>query len=166
MPSNLSKKFISTVLSCMGSKNSKRGDGKSSTKGETFFSLIKFFKVLFGGNLTQHHPSFPSKKTSFLQFGQVDNIHGRLFKKTFLICFSFLFPQAEQREDDEHFANYFQMYVSRTFTKTKKSVICAKQPMSSKFHLSKWKTYFSQFIDKFLKIEEVEYLIHYVKFKM
>ena len=25
--------------------------------------------------------------------------------------------------------------------------------MSSKFHLSKWKTYFSQFIDKFLKIE-------------
>ena len=38
--------------------------------------------------------------------------------------------------------------------------------MSSKFHLSKWKTYFSQFIDKFLKIDEVEYLIHYVKFKM
>ena len=38
--------------------------------------------------------------------------------------------------------------------------------MSSKFHLSKWKTYFSQFIDKFLKTEEVEYLIHYVKFKM
>ena len=25
---------------------------------------------------------------------------------------------------------------------------------------------FSQFTDKFLKIEEVEYLIHYVKFKM
>ena len=25
--------------------------------------------------------------------------------------------------------------------------------MSSKFHLSKWKTYFSQFIDKFLKTE-------------
>ena len=38
--------------------------------------------------------------------------------------------------------------------------------MSSKFHLSKRKTYFSQFIDKFLKIEEVEYLIRYVKFKM
>ena len=38
--------------------------------------------------------------------------------------------------------------------------------MSSKFPLFKWKTYFSQFIDKFLKIEEVEYLIHYVKFKM
>ena len=38
--------------------------------------------------------------------------------------------------------------------------------MSSKFHLSKWKTYFSQFIDKLLKIEEVEYLTHDVKFKM
>ena len=38
--------------------------------------------------------------------------------------------------------------------------------MSSKFHLSKWKTCFSQFIDKLLKIEELEYLIHYVKFKM
>ena len=38
--------------------------------------------------------------------------------------------------------------------------------MSLKFHLSKWKPYFSQFIDKFLKIEEVEYLIHYVKFNM
>ena len=41
--------------------------------------------------------------------------------------------------------------------------------MNSKFHLSKWKTYFSQFTDKFLKIEEVQYLIHlihYVKYKM
>ena len=38
--------------------------------------------------------------------------------------------------------------------------------MSSKSHLPKWKTYFSQFIDKFLKIQEVEYLINYVKFKM
>ena len=37
--------------------------------------------------------------------------------------------------------------------------------MNSKFHLSKWKTYFSQFIDKFLKIEEVEYL-NKVKLKM
>ena len=35
-----------------------------------------------------------------------------------------------------------------------------------KFDLSKWKTYFSQFIDKCLKIEEVEYLIHYVRLKM
>ena len=58
------------------------------------------------------------------------------------------------------------MYVSKTFTKVKNSVICAEHPMSSKFHLSKWKIYFSQFIDKYLKIEEMEYLIHYVKFKI
>ena len=38
--------------------------------------------------------------------------------------------------------------------------------MSSKFHLSKWKAYFLQFIDKFFKIEELEYLIPYVKFNM
>ena len=38
--------------------------------------------------------------------------------------------------------------------------------MRSKFQLSKWKTYFSQFIDKYLKTEEVEYLIHYVEFTM
>ena len=63
-------------------------------------------------------------------------------------------------------ALHLQMYVIRTFTKTKKSVLCAEYPNSSKFHLSKWKTYFSQFIDKFLKIEEVEYLMHYVKLKM
>ena len=41
-----------------------------------------------------------------------------------------------------------------------------KNPMSSKFHLSKRKRYVSQFINKYLKIEEVKYLIHYVKFKM
>ena len=38
--------------------------------------------------------------------------------------------------------------------------------MSSKLHLTKWKTYFSQFDDKFLKIEEVEKLIHYFEFKI
>ena len=38
--------------------------------------------------------------------------------------------------------------------------------MSSKFHLSKLKTYLSQFIDKYLNIEEVGYLIHYVEFEM
>ena len=54
------------------------------------------------------------------------------------------------------------MYVGQA----KKSVIWAEYPMSSKFHLSEWKRYFSQFIDKYLKTEEVKYLIHYVKFKM
>ena len=76
------------------------------------------------------------------------------------------YPHRQSTKKMMNFANHLQMYVSRTFTKAKKSVICAEYPMSSKFHLSKWKTYFSQFIDKFLKIEEVEYLIHYVKFKM
>ena len=87
---------------------------------------------------------------------------GHLFEKMFLLCFSPLSLQAEQKENDEHFANanHLQMYVSGTFTKTKKSVICSEYTMSPKFHLSKWKTYFSQFIDKYLKIEEVEYLIH------
>ena len=44
--------------------------------------------------------------------------------------------------------------------------ICVGYPMSSKFHLSKWKRYSSHFIDRYLKIEEVEDLIHYVKFRM
>ena len=38
--------------------------------------------------------------------------------------------------------------------------------MSSKFHLSKWKTYLSQFTDGFLKNEEVEYRIHYAPYFM
>ena len=61
-----------------------------------------------------------------------------LIWKIFLICFSPLFPQAGQKEDDEHFASHMQIYLSRIFTKAK----------------------------KFFKIEEVEYLSHYVKFKM
>ena len=57
------------------------------------------------------------------------------------------------------------MYVSKTFTEAKKSVLCAEYPSNElKFHLSKLTTYFSQLIDKSLKIEEVEYLIYYVKF--
>ena len=91
---------------------------------------------------------------------------GAYLKKNFLVCFSPLSAQAEYKENDEHFANHLQIYESRTFTKVKKSVLCAEYPMSSKFHLSKWKTYFPQFIDKLLKIEEVKYLIYYVKFKM
>ena len=38
--------------------------------------------------------------------------------------------------------------------------------MSSKFHFSQWKTYFTKFIDNFLKFVETEYLNHYFKFKM
>ena len=56
------------------------------------------------------------------------------------------------------------MYVSRTFKA--KNMQYVQNPNELRILLSEWKTYFSQFIDKFLKIEEVEYLIHYVKFKM
>ena len=52
-----------------------------------------------------------------------------------------------------------------TFFK-KNPVVCANFPLGSKFHFSKWKTYFTQFIDKFLKFEEMEYLIHHVKVEM
>ena len=157
-PQNLSTQH----LVVWGSKKSRRKgwDYSNFTKGETFLVSLKQSAIC--SSLTLHY----SCLTSFLQFGQVENIRGHLFEKICLVCFSPLSPQAEQKEDDEHFANHLQMYVSRTFTKAKKSVICSEYPMSSKFHLSKWKTYFSQFIDKFLKIEEVEYLIHYVKFKM
>ena len=45
----------------------------------------------------------------------------------------------------------------------KNPVVCAKFPLGSKFYFSKWKTFFTQFIDKFLKFEEVEYLTHHIK---
>ena len=35
--------------------------------------------------------------------------------------------------------------------------------MGSKFHYFQWKTNFSQFIEKLLKFEEMEYLIHHFK---
>ena len=99
------------------------------------------------GNLTLHHSCLPlPKNTSFLQFGQVKNIHGYLFEKIFLVCFSLLSPQAEQKEADEQFANHLQIYVSRTFTKAKKSVICAEYPMSSKFHSSKLENIFHKLL--------------------
>ena len=41
-----------------------------------------------------------------------------------------------------------------------------KIQVGSKFLFSRLKTYFSQFIDKFLKFEEVEYHIRDVKFEM
>ena len=136
-----------------------------SQKGETFLVSLKLSAVW--GNFIFHHSCLLlQKNTSFLQFGQVENIQGHLFQKVFLICFRFLSPQAAQKEDDELFASHRQIYISRTFTKTKKSGICAEYSISSKFHLSKFKTYFSQFIDKLLNIEEVEYLIYHVKFKM
>ena len=107
-------------------------------KRTNLFSLLKKLSAIWS-NLTLHHPSLPlPKASSFLSFVQVENVHEHLIEKIFLVCFSLLSPQVEQNKDDEHFANHLQIYLSRTFTKAK----------------------------KFLKIEEVEYLIHYVKFKM
>ena len=77
--------------------------------------------------------SFQKRPSSFLHFGQVENIHGNYLKKNFLICFSPLSPQAEQKEDVEYFANHLQMYVSKTFTKAIKSAYAeSTHPMSSK----------------------------------
>ena len=45
-------------------------------------------------------------------------------------------------------------------------VLCIKFPVGSKFHFSKWKTYFTEFTDKLFKIEEMEYLIHHNKVEM
>ena len=46
--------------------------------------------------------------------------------------------------------------VSRAFPKIKNLVVCAKFPLGSKFHFFKWRTYFTQFIDKFFKFEDME----------
>ena len=102
-------------------------------KKRNFFSLIKNY-VLFGiisPCITFLCP-FQKIHSSFLHFGQVENIHGTYLKKTFLICFSPLHPQAEEKENDEHFANHLQMYVSKTFTKAKKSVLCAEYPSNGR----------------------------------
>ena len=90
-------------------KTTKEGWNYSNfTKGETI--LISEKLSVIWGNLTLHHSCKPfPNKTPFIQFGQVESIHGHLFEKIFLICFSTLSPQAEQKEDDEHFSNHLQM---------------------------------------------------------
>ena len=100
-------------------KNSKRGGGIIQISQKEELSLLS----AIWGNLTLDHPCLPlPKKTSFLQFVQVDNIHGHLFEKIFLVYFSPLSPQAEQKEDGEHFANHLQMYVSRTLVSRPKNL--------------------------------------------
>ena len=146
-------------------KQQRRWDYSNVIKGETF--LVYVISGVISPCITLPCP-FQKGPSFFLHFGQAENIHSTyLKKKNFLICFSPLSPQAEQKEDDEHFANHLQMYVMRPLLRPKNLYYSQNtHPISSKFHLSKWKTYFPQFIDKFFKIEEVEYLIHYVKFNM
>ena len=118
-PQNLSTQY----LVVWGSKKQQRREWYYSnfTKGETFLVSLKLSTIW--GHLILHHSCLPlPDKTSFFQFGQVENIRGHLFEKIFLVCFSPLSPQAEQKEDDEHFANHLQMYINRTFTKAKSSV--------------------------------------------
>ena len=47
-------------------------------------------------------------------------------------------------------------------------MVDAEFPVSSKFHFSRWKIYFAQFIfiDKYLQFKEIEYFIRYVKFEL
>ena len=158
-----------------GSQNSKGGGGiiQISQKEKLFFSPIKNY-ALFGvisPCITLPCP-FQKRPSSFLHFGKVENIHDAYLKKIFdflrqtLICFRPLSPQAEYKEDDEHFAKHLQIYVRPLLRPKDPYYAQNTHPMSSKFHLTEWKSYFSQFTDKFFKIEEVEYLIHYVKFNM
>ena len=106
----------------MGSKKQQRRGWVYSnfTKEETFLVSLQLSAIW--GNFTLNHFCLPLPKNSsisFLQFGQIENIRGHLLEKIFLVCFSLLSPQAEWKEDDEHFANYLQMYVSRNFTDAK-----------------------------------------------
>ena len=57
---------------------------------------------------------------------------------------------------------------SRVSPKTKYSLACIEFPMGSRFHISKCKIDFTQFsfIGKYLKLKEIEYFLHYIKFEM
>ena len=88
-------------------------------------NLVSLKLSAIWGYLTLHHSPAPSRKDLFPSVWlSIVNIHGHLFEKIFLVCFSPLSSQVEQKEDDEHFANHLQMYVRRTFTKAQKCVIC------------------------------------------
>ena len=111
--------------------------------------------------------------------GQEENIRGHSFeRKGFLICVGRLSPQAEKKQDDEHFAHYLHMYASGTFPTVRNSAVCTEyQWAQNSFYPNgteyQWAQnsfcsngkYISQVNDKFLKSEDMEYLIHYVKFK-
>ena len=53
-----------------------------------------------------------------------------------------------------------------TFPKAKNSTVSVEFSMGSKFDFFQFNTYFFQFLDTFLKFEEMACLIHYVKFKI
>ena len=91
-PQNLSTHY----LVVWGSKKQQRRgwDYSNFTEGEIF--LVSLKRSAIWGNLTLHNSCLSLLKiTSFLQFGQVENIQGHLFEKNFLACFNPLSPQAE-----------------------------------------------------------------------
>ena len=53
--------------------------------------------------------------------------------------------------------------IFRDFPKAKICVVHAGFPEGSKLHFAQWKPDFNEFIDKFLKFEEVQYQIRYIK---
>ena len=53
--------------------------------------------------------------------------------------------------------------VAGSFVRSQILWLAQKFPVGLKFHFPKWKTYFTHFIDKFLKFGEMEYLIHHIK---
>ena len=109
-------------------KQQRRWDYSNVIKGETF--LVYVISGVISPCITLPCP-FQKGPSSFLYFDQVENIHGTYLKNKTLICFNPLSLQAEQKEDDEHSANHLQMYVSKTFTKAKKSVLCAEYPSNA-----------------------------------
>ena len=108
--------FTQHLITRGSEKQQRRGWDYSKQKEKLFQSHKNY--VLFGviSPCITLPCLFQKRPSSFLHFGQVKNIHGTYLKKNFLICFSLLSPQAEQKEDDEHFANHLQIHVSRTFT--------------------------------------------------
>ena len=140
-------------------KQQKRGwDYSNITNGETFLAL---FGVI--SPCTSLTCPFQKRPYSFLQFGQVETIHGHLHEKKLPDLFYPLFLQAEQKEDDEHFANHLQMYVRRTIAKLKKFLLCAEYSMISKFQME---NIFSPIYWQILKNWGSGISNYYVKFKM
>ena len=98
-PEIYTQNFSTQYLVVWGSKKQQRRwwDYSNFTKGRNFLVSLKLSAIWC--NLTFHHSCLPlPKKTSFLQFGQVENIGRLLFEKIFLVFFSPLSPQAEQKE--------------------------------------------------------------------
>ena len=133
-------------------------------KRRNFFSLLKTTGYI-SPCITLPCP-FQKKTFLFLSFWPIREYNGTYLQKNFLICFSPLSPQSRKRMMNTLLLISRCMKVRPLLRPKTLYYAQNTHPISSKFHLSKWKTYFSQIVDKFFKIEDLEYLIHYVKFYM